>query len=213
MNKKEDIDAGRADQRQKRSGSQKSARTRILEAASDLFYREGIRAVGVETIAQEANTTKMSLYRHFASKDELVAEWLRQYVINFWQFWEEMANQYPNDPRRQLSIVFQTIAEHASDPSSRGCAAANAAVELTDSDHPARKIIGEHKARLRARLVQMCKEMKAGDPEALADGLFLLMEGAQVSTQSLGASGPGCSVARAAETLIDAHLSKTSTVS
>jgi AcrR family transcriptional regulator len=210
MKKKEDIQQEQEVQPE-RSENRKSARQRIFETASDLFYRKGIRAVGVETIAQEANTTKMSLYRHFASKDELVAEWLRQYVASFWQYWEEMVKQYPNDPRRQLGAFFQTIAEHASDPDSRGCAAANAAVELTDPDHPARKVIQEHKWRLRARLVQMCTEMKAGDPEGLADGLFLLIEGAQGSTQSLGSSGPGCSVARAAETFIDAHLRKTST--
>ena len=188
-----------------RATGRTSARDRIFDTACDLFYRKGIRAVGVETIANEAHATKMSLYRSFPSKDELVAEWLRRANSTFWQHWDEMLNQRPNNPRRQLSLIFDKAAEHVADPDSRGCPIANAAVELTDPRHPARKVIEEHKAELRARIARLCKDMAANDPNALADGLFLLMEGAQTSTQSLGHSGPGRSIARAAEALIDAH--------
>ena len=83
---------------------------------------------------------------------------------------------------------------------------ANAAVELTEKDHPARKVIETHKAKLRTRLAQLCTQMKARHPGLLADQLFLLMEGAQVATQTLGVHGPARNVARAAEVLIDAHL-------
>ena len=82
----------------------------------------------------------------------------------------------------------------------------NAAVELTEKDHPARKVIEAHKAKLRARLVQMCTQMEAPQPRLLADQLFLLMEGAQVTTQTLGVHGPARSIARAAKMLIDANL-------
>lgn len=183
-----------------------SARQRIFETASKLFYNKGIRAVGVEAIAAEANTTKMSLYRNFPSKDELVAEWLRDHDANFWQTWDAMASRHPDDPRRQLKAAFALLTKHVSDPLARGCPMANAAVELTEKDHPARKVIEEHKAKLRNRLVQICTRMEARTPALLADQLFLLMEGAQVTTQTLGASGPSRNVARAAETLIDAHL-------
>jgi len=83
---------------------------------------------------------------------------------------------------------------------------ANAAVELTEKDHPARKVIEAHKAKLRSRLVQMCTQMGAPEPRLLADQLFLLMEGAQVTTQTLGVRGPARSIARAAKMLIDANL-------
>ena len=83
---------------------------------------------------------------------------------------------------------------------------ANAAVELTDKDHPARKVIEAHKAKLRTRLAEMCTQLRARKPRVLADQLFLLMEGAQVSAQILGARGPARSVALAADTLIDAHV-------
>lgn len=183
-----------------------SARKRIFDTASQLFYLKGIRAVGVETIAAEADTTKMSLYRNFPSKDELVAEWLRDHDVNFWQTWDAMASRHPKDPRRQLKAAFTLLARHVADPKARGCPMANAAVELTEKDHPARKVIEAHKAKLRTRLVQMCTGMGAPEPALLADQLFLLMEGAEVTKQTLGARGPARNVARAAEMLIAAHL-------
>jgi AcrR family transcriptional regulator len=189
-----------------RGANRPSARKRIFDTASELFYLKGIRAVGVETIAAEAGATKMSLYRNFPSKDELVAEWLRDHDANFWHNWEAMASRHPEDPRRQLKAAFALLAKHVTDPKARGCPMANAAVELTEKDHPARKVIEGHKAKLRARLAQVCTRMGARDSRLLADQLFLLMEGAQVTTQTLGARGPAKNVARAAEMLIDAHL-------
>ena len=190
----------------KRDTNRPSARKRIFDTASQLFYLKGIRAVGVETIAAEADTTKMSLYRNFPSKDELVAEWLRDHDVNFWQTWDAMASRHPKDPRRQLKAAFALLARHVADPKARGCPMANAAVELTEKDHPARKVIEAHKTKLRTRLAQMCNQMGVREPGLLADHLFLLMEGAQVTTQTLGVRGPARNVARAADTLIDAHL-------
>jgi hypothetical protein len=117
-----------------------------------------------------------------------------------------MSLKFPNDPRRQLKAAFALLVKHVTDPDARGCPMANAAVEITDKDHPARKVIEMHKAKLRNRLVQICSQMKVAAPELLADQLFLLMEGAEVSTQTLGARGPAKIVGRAADTLIDAHL-------
>ncbi len=183
-----------------------SARKRIFDTASQLFYRKGIRAVGVETIAEEAKTTKMSLYRSFPSKDELVAEWLRDHDIKFWQTWDATSRKFPANPRKQLKAAFTLLAKHVIDPQARGCPMANAAVELTDKDHPARKVIEAHKAKLRTRLAEMCARVGARKPRLLADQLFLLMEGAQISTQILGVRGPARNVARAAESLIEAQV-------
>ena len=192
--------------RPKKHANRPSARRRIFETASELFYRRGIRAVGVETIAAEADTTKMSLYRNFPSKDDLVAEWLRDHDTHFWQAWDAMSQKYPSEPRRQLKAAFALLAKHVADPKARGCPMANAAVEITEKDHPARKVIETHKAKLRSRLAEMCAQMKVREPRLLADQLFLLMEGAQVTTQILGANGPARNVARAAQMLIDSHL-------
>ena len=183
-----------------------TARKRIFDTAAQLFYRKGIRAVGVETIAAEAATTKMGLYRNFKSKDELVAEWLRQHDANFWRTWDGMASRYPAQPRRQILAAFSLLAEHVSSPATRGCAIANAAVEITEKDHPARGIIEAHKAKLRARLADLCVAAGARDAPLLADQLFLLMEGAQVATLTLGVWGPARNVALAAESLIDSQV-------
>jgi len=190
----------------RRDASRPSARQRIFETAGRLFYIKGIRAVGVETIAAEADTTKMSLYRNFPSKDELVAEWLRDHDARFWQTWDAMAARHPGEPRRQLKAAFALLEKHVADPEARGCPMANAAVELTEKDHPARKVIEAHKAKLRARLADLCTRMGTRNPRLLADQLFLLMEGAQVTTQTLGVRSPARNVGRAAEMLIDAHL-------
>jgi AcrR family transcriptional regulator len=190
----------------KRDANRPSARERIFDTASQLFYTKGIRAVGVETIAAKADTTKMSLYRNFPSKDELVAEWLREHDARFWKTWEAMASRHPSDPRRQIQAAFALLAKHVADPAARGCPMANAAVEITEKEHPARKVIEAHKAKLRSRLMQVCIRMGAPEARLLADQLFLLMEGAQVTAQTLGAHGPARNVARSAKMLIDSHL-------
>jgi len=196
----------RAPSSRKRDANRPSARERIFDTASQLFYARGIRAVGVETIAAEADTTKMSLYRNFPSKDELVAAWLREHDARFWKTWEGMANKYPKDPRKQIHTAFGLLAKHVVDPGARGCPMANAAVEIAERDHPARKVIETHKAKLRSRLTQICIRIGVPEPRLLADQLFLLMEGAQVTVQTLGVKGPARNVARSANTLIDMHL-------
>jgi AcrR family transcriptional regulator len=189
----------------RRDPAQRSARKRIFDAASELFYRKGIRAVGIDAIAAEAETTKMSLYRSFPSKDALVAEWLRDHDVKFWQTWDAMSQKHPGMPRKQLQAAFALLAKHVADPGARGCPMANAAVEITQKDHPAKRVIERHKAKLRARLAALCEATGARDPTALADELFLLMEGAQVSTV-LGVRMPARSAARAADALIDSHI-------
>lgn len=188
------------------SNSRVCVRARIFKAAGELFYRRGIRAVSVDLIAKEAGTTKMTLYRYFPSKETLVMEWLREHSESFKCYLEEITAQYPNDPRRQLSAFFEHTAELIADPGGRGCPIANAAVELAEPGHPARGVIEAHKADLLAHLLRLCRGLNAEKPEELADALFLLVEGAHASTQTLGCAGPGRSIATAAERLIEAHL-------
>lgn len=182
-----------------------SARKRIFDMASELFYRRGIRAVGIDAIATQAKTTKMSLYRSFPSKDALVAEWLRDHDAKFWQTWDSISQQHRGEARKQLRAAFALLAKHLSDPGARGCPMTNAAVEITEKNHPARRVIEAHMTKLRARLADLCKRTGAREPALLADELFLVMEGAQVSTV-VGVRIPGRSVACAADALIDSHL-------
>src|SRR3981081_3905281 len=87
-------------------------RERILATAVELFYRHGIRAVGVDSIAEAAGTNKMTLYRHFTSKDELVAEYLRQFAESADACWDRFARAHPGDPRAQLRAWLIEMAEH-----------------------------------------------------------------------------------------------------
>jgi len=181
-------------------------RNRILAAASDLFYRNGIRAVGVEAIAEAAGTNKMTLYRHFSSKDELVAEYLRCLAAGAGQFWSELEAAHPGDPRAQLRGWLKSMEAHVVDADQRGCALANASIELPEKDHPARKVIEQFKAAQRDRLIGLCAAIGIAEPELLADELFLLLEGARVSAQSFGPNGPASRLVRMGEALIASHL-------
>src|SRR5580700_8622472 len=101
-------------------------RARILAAAGELFYRHGIRAVGVESIAEAAGTNKMTLYRHFPSKDELVAEYLRQEAGKAEAYWDHLEGEHPGDPLAQVRAWIAGMAAHVADCNQRGCALANA---------------------------------------------------------------------------------------
>jgi AcrR family transcriptional regulator len=181
-------------------------RARILAAAADLFYRHGIRAVGVEAIAEAAQTNKMTLYRHFASKDELVAEYLRQSAQAADTCWERFAQAHPGDARAQLRAWLYEMAAHLAASNERGCPVANAAVELPEKDHPARRVIEECKNAQRARLVELCRAARLSEPELLADELNLLCEGARVTAQSVGARGLDARLIRMGEAMIAQHV-------
>lgn len=180
-------------------------RTRILKAAQDLFYRNGIHTVSVDAIAEAADTNKTTLYRHFASKDELVAECLREYGRELETVWAEIEQTHPGQPKEQLLAWLRFIAEFKLGKSERGCAFANAAVELPVSDHPARRVIEEYKGRSRELIIELCRKAGLRDPELLADELFLLGEGARAAIQSLGPSGPAERLAEMFQTLVAAH--------
>ncbi len=180
-------------------------RERLLAVARDLFYRHGIRAVGVEAIAEAAGTNKMTLYRHFSSKDELVAEYLRSLAAEKATIWDQIEREHPNDPKAQLQRWLEEVARNVADPTSRGCALANAAVELPEKEHPARCVIEQCKQGGREKLLALCKKADIRQPELLADQLVMLVEGAFMCRQSIGSEGPACSFVRAGQALIDAH--------
>ncbi len=183
-------------------------RARILAVAGELFYRHGIRAVGVDAIAEAAGTNKMTLYRHFASKDELVAEYLRQSARLADAGWDRLAAAHPGDVLAQLRGWLAEMADHLANADERGCPLANAAVELPEKDHPARRVIEEYKPAQRARLVRLCRAAGLAEPDLLADELHLLLEGARVTAQSGGRDGLGPRLMRMGEALIAAHAAK-----
>jgi AcrR family transcriptional regulator len=193
--------------RRARAARQKSSpRQRILAVAQDLFYRRGVRAVGVDAIAQAAGSTKMTLYRHFPSKDALTTEWLRIEAEAFERDWETIAKAHRGDARGQLLAWLRYLGEFLLQPDGRGCAIANASIEITEENHPARPLIQQVKTAQRERLGNLCREGGYVDPERLADELFLLFEGARVSIQSVGVNGPASRLGGLVKAIINTHL-------
>jgi AcrR family transcriptional regulator len=140
----------------------------------------------------------MTLYRHFSSKDELVAAYLRR-------LGDRLAAEHPGNPRAQLRGWLQNQAEHVGSGNERGCALANAAVELPEKDHPARRVIEAFKTAQRQRIIDLCTAAELAQPEMLADELFLLLEGARVTAQSIGRDGLGDRLIRMGEAMIAVH--------
>jgi AcrR family transcriptional regulator len=180
-------------------------RERILAAARDLFYRHGIRAVGVDAIAEAAATNKMTLYRHFASKDLLVAEYLKGLAVESDMVWDRMLQSCCHDPESQLRAWLGRLAEFAAQPGCRGCALANAAVELPDPAHPARQVIEAQKCASLDKLAALFRAVGLTAPDQLADQVFLLMEGARINIQMVGPTGPGARLVGMVEALLAAH--------
>jgi AcrR family transcriptional regulator len=164
-------------------------RERIIRTARDLFRKHGIRGVGVDTIAEQAGTNKMTLYRHFGSKDDLIIACLRDVGAEADAMWADFETAHAGDPMAQLHDWVHAGAECAVGDT-RGCDMANAAVELAESDHPARHVIEEFKTAQRDRLAKLCRDAGIVKADLLADTLSLLIEGARVSRQSVGVEGP-----------------------
>ena len=171
------------------------AHEHLLRAADELFYREGVRAVGIEAVVERAGVNKMSLYRQFSSKDDLVVAYLQRCDVRFFERFDESLAKHPGEPAKQLVQYFEDLSRRASAPGYRGCPFVNVATEFPDPSHPARRSVDSNKSRLMARLASLAKEAGAKDPAALAEELALLVEGIYAASQTYG---PGCGAILAA---------------
>lgn len=170
----------------------KPPRERILLAARDLFYRHGVHAVGVEAIADTALTNKMTLYRHFRSKDDLIVAYVQQLANEGDDILDRILAENLDNPQKQVDAWVNYVEDVLTNKLERGCALANAAVEL-DAGHPARAVIEAYKQRKHDRLVGLFRAARYRDPDWLADEVFLLFEGARISIQC-GGKGPALRV-------------------
>ncbi len=183
----------------------KGAGQRIFDTACELFYRRGIRAVGVEEIVSTAGVTKPSLYRSYASKDELVAACLEKFAEDSWTELDAALAAAGGDARSRLRAFVAHYSSKMSRPGFRGCPMSNTAVEFPEPDHSGRSLVEECKAEVRERLVGLTRQMPVREPEALADGLVLLIEGAYSTHQIFGTQGPAQALVRSADALIEAY--------
>jgi AcrR family transcriptional regulator len=179
-----------------------SPRERILAAADDLFRRHGIRGVGVEAIAAEAGTNKMTLYRHFASKDDLITEWMRGILAQKEAAWDPIVAKHPDDPGAQLAQWSRRNAKQLAQMEGRGSTIQNALAELTEPDHPARRIIDEHRRREHRRITELCRGAGFPEPELTADEFYFLLEGAKNCTQCMGLRRIGEHLVRLVDSMV-----------
>jgi AcrR family transcriptional regulator len=180
----------------------RGARQRILDAAAELFYRDGINATGVERLAAESSVSKRTLYQHFPSKTAVVEEYLRgmeQRVAD-----TVMHADDGETPRQRLLAVFD--GHTAPGETFRGCPFHNAAVEAAGSMSGVQDIVRSSKLGFADWLTELAGQAGAADPRQLANQLAVLYEGAGALATSLDDSAPWARAKRAAEVLIDYAL-------
>lgn len=175
------------------------AGAKVLKAASTLFYRDGIHAVGVDTVAAEAGVTKAALYGNFGSKSGLVVAYLRERDRR-WQGEIDAVTAGHADPRERVLAVFDAYEAWLSDDGYRGCAFLNAASEFPDPGDPVREVVRHHKTALHGYLAAQLKRL--GPVAADADELMLLLEGAAVQSVVSQDARPFRVAKRLAESLI-----------
>jgi AcrR family transcriptional regulator len=176
--------------------------------ASDLFYRKGIHAVGVEEIVKEAGVAKISLYRNFASKDDLVVAYLDERRTSFLREWDGMFDRYEDDPRSQLRAIMSYVARRTAEEGYRGCPFINFSAEFPDPAHPGRGIARATMQALRERFLRLAKALDVPQPKRLADGFLLLFEGAYGLSQTLGGGADSAvhQIVWASEMLVEAQF-------
>ena len=121
-------------------GTKPDSRQHILDVAGDLFFRSGYRAVGVDTIVERTGLAKMTLYRHFPSKDDLIVAYLEQVNRLFWEWFEEAAQSAGGEPRERLLAVFGALGKLVASPKCHGCAFLMAASEFPELDRPGHRV-------------------------------------------------------------------------
>lgn len=181
------------------------AAKRVLEAAKDLFYRQGIRATGVEEVCRVAGTTKMSLYRAFPSKDALVEAILHEDCAAEELWYGPVLRGEMPAPERPMAFLRAAAAALRS-PGFRGCPMALAIVEFPDACHPARKVADARKHTMRQLLRDLCAGAGAADPAALGDSMLLLVEGAFAAVPYLGGEAAARALEQTGETVLAAGL-------
>ncbi len=180
-----------------------AARERILATVGELFYEHGFRAIGVDLIVERSGVAKTTLYRHFPSKDDLIAAYLEDSNQGFWEWFDGAVTRHDR-PVDQLIGLFDAVQRLATAPECRGCTFQIAAGEFPELGHPGHEVALAHKRAVRARLVELASAVPVEHPTVLADGLMMLMDGAFAATRMYGRRSPARRVGTVARTLIEA---------
>lgn len=185
---------------------QGSVAERILTTADELFYREGVRAVGIQRVIEEAGIAKASLYAHYASKDDLVAACMEKRAQSTRDAIDAVLAAAPADPRGKLLALFDFQYRAATDPNFHGCPVQKTTTEITEPEHPARAVAARHRQWLFALFGSLVKEAKLTSPDYVAGTLIVLFDGAMAATVADNDPIATRYARWAAEQIIDAHL-------
>lgn len=165
----------------------RTGRERIVAAAIELFYSRGFGAVGLDQVIAAAGVTKTTFYKHFESKDDLMVAAVRRRHEWETQAWERaVARTAGDDPAAQLLGFFDVLDQWFNDPDFRGCLFINAAAEFPNPHDPVHQAAAEHKLSNRRHFRKLAAAAGARDPDALADALTALLEGAIVLRHTHG---------------------------
>lgn len=175
---------------------------KVLATASRLFYANGVRAVGVEWIVAESGVAKTSLYRHFQTKDDLIAAFLEREDREFWQQWDAVVAIAAGNPRLELMSLLEWLGKRVSRDGYRGCPQINVAAEFADPEHPARRIRRRHKLEMLERLKGIVGRLGVSRAEDTAIQLALLIDGAFTSDGRLSKANATRILQGAAEALL-----------
>lgn len=157
-------------------------RDRILRAAYDLFCRFGTRAVGVDTVVSSAHVAKMTLYRHFSTKDELILATLARREQLWTREWlQDEVNVRASTPTERLLAIFDVFGEWFERSDLEGCTFINTMIEFEDIGHPVRQASVQHLANIRAFLQELATAAGIDDPDNLARKWHILMKGSIIS--------------------------------
>lgn len=165
------------------------ARERILLAAKALFSTQGIRATGIDSIVNSATASKMSLYKHFSSKEALIVACLQTHDTEFWTWFIEQIECKARTPKDKLLAIFDVQAEWLHRPDFQGCPLIKASVEFPDQSHAAHQVSAAFYSKFRRYIADLAGQAGARFPERLAGQLCVLFEGAIVSEQLQRHSG------------------------
>jgi AcrR family transcriptional regulator len=180
-----------------------TTRQHIVDTAGQAFYTEGYQAIGVDALAERTGVSKMTLYRHFPSKDELIVAVIDQFNANASAHYQMLMAPHAT-PRAKLLAVFEWIADRAHAPACAGCAFQNSVAEFPDHDAPVHKAALANKITTHAAYLEQAQALGAADPRQLADQLLLLTDGAWAAARMWGPDNPARSLVAAAAALIDA---------
>jgi len=179
-----------------------NARERILLAAKELFSTQGIRATGVDSIVKSANINKMSLYKHFSSKEALIVTYLQTSDVEFWSWFVEQIEHKAQTPKDKLLAIFDVHAGWLAGSDFQGCPFINASAEFPDQSHAVHQVSAAFYRKLQNHMTDLSLQSGARSPERLAGQLRALFEGAIVSEQLQRNSGAAVDAKLAAEILI-----------